>query len=236
MGMTTDIHRQAWVPDAWRLRYWFGLLLVLPLLGVVAFAVFQPIQVLPRVALAPGFSLTDQFDNRLTSEDLRGSFVLYTFTYTNCDDDCPDTGPGMKRLQEELSTLDTDDIPLQYVTIFFDPVRDSQEARQAYAAGLGADTGKWHFVTGDADKLKNIIGGGFSTFYEERDDGSFEYYPAFALVDGWGILRAKYRSAAPEPSVVERDISLLLSEIRNSEGASRFAYEAAHLFLCYPDY
>lgn len=49
-----------------------------------AFKIFQPIQVLPRMQLSPAFSLTDQSNERLTSEDLRGEFVLYTFTYTNC--------------------------------------------------------------------------------------------------------------------------------------------------------
>ena len=53
-------------------------------LAVGAFVVFQPVQVLPRVRLAPGFTLTDQSGERLTSEDLRGKFVLYSLTYTSC--------------------------------------------------------------------------------------------------------------------------------------------------------
>jgi len=33
---------------------------------------------------------------------------------------------------------------------------------------------------------------------------------------------------------VLRDIALLTDEAKNSQGAARYAYEAAHLFLCYP--
>ena len=45
---------------------------LLAILSVAAFAVFQPIKVLPRIRLAPGFILTDQDGQRLTNEDLRG--------------------------------------------------------------------------------------------------------------------------------------------------------------------
>ena len=51
-------------------------------LGVMAFTIFEPIQVLPRIRLAPGFAMTDQAGDRLTSEDLRGEIVLYSFAYT----------------------------------------------------------------------------------------------------------------------------------------------------------
>jgi protein SCO1/2 len=142
----------------------------------------------------------------------------------------------MKELQQELAELDTGGVPVELVTISFDPARDTPARLQAYAAELGADTSNWHFVTGEAARLKSIIGGGFGTFYAAREDGTFEFYPTFALVDGWGILRAKYRTAAPDPAIVKRDIKLVVEELNNSDGASRYAYEAAHLFLCYPKY
>lgn len=237
MGMTTGYQEQpGWRNEFRRPPTWIIALLLLPLLGVIAFAVFQPIQVLPRISLAPGFALTDQDGNRLTNEDLRGSLVLYTFTYTNCDGGCPDTGRAMRQLQTELAALDTGGIPIELVTISFDPMRDGPAELAAYAERLDADLSNWHFVTGDPAKLKNIIGGGFSTFYEARADGTFEYYPTFVLVDGWGILRAKYRTDAPDPDIVKRDMNLVISELNNSEGVSSVAYEAAHLFLCYPDY
>ena len=63
-----------------------GLYSVLGFIVISAFAfkIFQPIKVLPRMQLSPAFSLVDQDSARLTSEDLRGHFVLYTFAYTNC--------------------------------------------------------------------------------------------------------------------------------------------------------
>jgi protein SCO1/2 len=52
--------------------------------AVLAFTIFQPIRVLPRLALAPGYLLVDQDGVRLTSEGVRGKLVVYTIGYTGC--------------------------------------------------------------------------------------------------------------------------------------------------------
>lgn len=59
--------------------YAFAALLVL---SAFAFKVFQPIQVLPRMRISPAYNFIDQSGQPLTSETLRGHFVLYSFTYT----------------------------------------------------------------------------------------------------------------------------------------------------------
>lgn len=233
--MTTIQAGQPWRRDALRPLHVALLVLALPLLGIVAFVLFQPIQVLPRISLAPGFSFTDQNGQRLTSEDLRGSLVLYNFTYTGCGEECPQTGPAMRNAQELMARVDTGDIPVQLVTISFDPERDTPGQLRAFAASLGADTTNWHFVTGEASQLKNVIGGGFGAYYERKEDGRFVFDPTFVLVDGWGIIRAKYRMGDLDFDMLQRDIGLIVAEVRNSKGVNKVAYEAAHLFLCYPN-
>lgn len=237
--MTTDIQPTGPSSTAWSgekappLRL-LAVLLAIPVLAIVAFTVFQPIQVLPRISLSPGFSFIDQNGERLTSEDLRGRLVLYTFTYTRCEDPCPQPSRTMQALQQELVAVDTGDIPLDYVTISFDPEHDTPARLAAHAQALGADPGQWHFVTGDLNQLKNVIGNGFSTYFNQEADGDFTFDPVFVLVDGWGILRAVYRTPSPDPDIVARDVRLIVKETTNSEGINRYAYEAAHLFSCYP--
>jgi protein SCO1/2 len=104
----------------------------------------------------------------------------------------------------------------------------------AHAAALGADPTTWHFVTGDLTQLKNVIGAGFSTYFNQEAGGDFTFDPVFVLVDGWGILRAVYRTPSPDPDIVTRDVRLIVQETNNSQGINRYAYEAAHLFSCYP--
>ncbi|MCA9896721.1 MAG: SCO family protein [Ardenticatenaceae bacterium] len=214
----------------WRLFFGiFGLLSA----GVIWFSTARPITVLPRITLAPGFYFADQTGAKFTSEDLRGQIALYNFTYTHCTGSCAQTSPVMAQVQARLPQISSS-VPLKLVTFSIDPTQDDAAALAAYADGLGADTAVWHFATGGEQQLKSVIGGGFSVFYKAQEDGSFKLDPAFFLVDGNGVIRAEYRTDAPDIEIIMRDYGLLAAEVDHSEGIYRFAYEAAHLFSCYP--
>ncbi len=215
----------------WRFFYAFFFVMAFFMVG---FVTFRPILVLPRMTLAPGFAFTDETGAQLSNEDLRGKIALYTFTYTQCGDACADDMALMAEMQSRIAQMETDGIPVKLVTISFDPEQDSPQVLADFAQSLNADPEIWSFVTGNPITLKSVIGGGFSTYYDQKDDGTFVYDPAFMLVDGNGILRAKYYTLLPEPEILERDINLLVEEVHNSKGVNKYAYEAAHLFLCYP--
>lgn len=213
----------------------YGLLALL-VLSVFSFKIFQPIQVLPRMQLSPAFNLTDQDNNSLTSEDMRGKFTLYTISYTNCPTPCYNINETMQEVQFRLNEVQLDGIEVEFVTISIDPERDTPEVLNTYAQTIGADTGIWHFATTENKSLlKTIIGGGFETYYEDKGNGEFAFDPSFILVDGWGIVRAEYRYATEVSSAdrIIRHLGVLAEEARNSKGTTRLAYEAAHLFLCY---
>lgn len=214
----------------WRL--FFGLFGVLGA-GVIWFSTARPITVLPRITLAPGFYFTDQAGEKFTSEDLRGQIALYTFTYTNCVEPCIQTSEVMSQVQSRLPEISSS-VPLKLVTFSIDPTQDDAAMLAAFADGLGADTAVWHFATGGEQQLKSVIGGGFGVFYDTKDDGNFKLDPAMFLVDGSGVIRAEYRTDTPDLDIIMRDFGLLAAEVDHSEGIYRFAYEAAHLFSCYP--
>jgi protein SCO1/2 len=215
-----------------------GLYALFAILIILAFAfkLFQPIKVLPRMQLAPAFNLTDQNDARLTSEELRGKFVLYNFTYVNCPAPCYNLNKTMQEIQTRLSEAELGDIQVEFITISFDPDRDTSATLRTYADSIGTDTKQWRFATNtNKALLKTIIGSGFETYYEDKGDGKFAFDPSFVLVDGWGIVRAEYRYHAEvsDADRIIRHLSVLAEEVRNSTGTAKLAYEAAHLFLCY---
>ena len=210
------------------------IIIALAVMAMVAFAIFQPLLVLPRMGLSPGFRLIDQTGKAWSNEDLRGHIVLYNFTYTNCTAPCPQSNSAMQAIQRALPTINSRGYPVDLVTISFDPERDTPAVLADYAAQLGAEPSKWHFLTGEALPLKYVIGGGFGAYYQADETGTFTFEPTFALVDGAGILRAKYRTATPDPAILQRDLELIAKEAEQSTGPTRLAYEAAHLFLCYP--
>lgn len=213
----------------------YGLLGVI-MVSAIAFKVFQPIKVLPRMQLAPAFNLLDQDAKPLTSESLRGQFVIFTFTYTHCPAPCYGIDETIQEIQSRLGEVRLDGIPVTFVTISIDPERDTPEVLNVYAQSLDADTGQWKFATTTNQVLlKTIIGSGFETYYERKGDGSFAFDPTFVLVDGWGIVRAEYRYATEVSNAdrILRHLGVLADEVRNSKGTTKLAYEAAHLFLCY---
>ena len=213
----------------------FGLIGLI-VLSALAFKLFQPVQVVPRIRLAPGFSLTTQTDEQLTNEDLRGHFVLYNFLYTGCPEPCSHLNDTMREIQARLGEIETAEIPIKFVTISFDPENDTSGELAAYADVQDADPDIWIFATtADQVKLKTIIGGSFEAYYEKREDGTFNFDPKFVLVDGWGMIRGEYRyqTMTPDADRILRHISVMSDEVINSQGAASLAYEAAHYFLCY---
>ncbi|MFM8322811.1 MAG: SCO family protein [Chloroflexota bacterium] len=214
-----------------------GALMAVILLGAMAFKIFQPIQVLPRIRLAPGFSWTDQDGQRLTNEDLRGKLVLYTFFYTHCPPEaCAAQNRVMGDVQRRLGELEQAGVPVRLVSVSVDTERDTPQALSEYARAAGADPQVWRFASaGDPRLLKTVVGGGFEVFYQPQPDGAFQLDPVFVLVDGWGLVRGEYRytTLSPESDRIIRHLGVLIDEVQNSSGANRLAYEAAHLFLCY---
>jgi protein SCO1/2 len=210
--------------------------LLLPLIAALAFVIFQPIQVLPRMDLAPGFSLVDQGGERFTNEDLRGKLTLYSISYSRCAEACPDTTGTMAELVPLVNGLDLGGLPVRFVSISVDPDYDTPELLATHARQVGADGELWRFVTGDPVHVKQIVGAGFGAYYGvgAGEEMAVEFDPIFVLVDGWGIQRAVYRTDSPDPEIIRRDFGLIAREVENSEGVNRFAYEAAHLFLCFP--
>ena len=201
--------------------------------AVVAFAVFQPIKVLPRLRLAPGFLLTDQDGKRFSNEDLRGKIVLYSFSYSHCGARCDSTHALLRAVQAGLLQVEAGGAPVELVTITLDPEHDTPEALGAYARSVGADANLWRWAAADPKRTKDIVGGGLEVFYEPDGQGGFNFAPAFALVDGWGIIRSEYRNQVPPAEAVLQHIGVVEDEVRKSRGVAKVAYEAAHLFACY---
>ncbi len=201
--------------------------ILVPTLAILAFVTLRPIVVLPRITLAPGFAFQEIRRQRMTSEDLRGHLTFYTFVPLACPANCQHTLAALRATHERLATQ-TLDVPVRFVVVVLD-------APSPLAVAPLADTlpPDWLIASGTPETLKRTVGGGFGVFYDANAT-PLKYDPAVMLVDGVGILRADYRTAQPDPAILLRDLGLIDQEVRNSTGLGALAYEAAHLFVCYP--
>jgi len=211
-------------------------------LSIVAFNIIRPITVLPRIAPSPGFALTDASGQPATSEDQRGHFTLYSFTYLDCGDACPQSLADIDALRRAMGERLPAGTPLSFVTITLDPERDTVARLGDAVAELAPDQGAfgWQLLTGDPLRTRYVVGGGFNVYYSDPQEatadapGRVAFDPRYVLVDQLGIMRAEYRTGALDPDLLARDVTYLINEAENSQGVARLGYEAAHLFLCYP--
>lgn len=201
--------------------------------AVLAFAIFEPVQVLPRIRIAPGFTFVDQSGGTYTSEDGRGNITLYSFAPASCGEECEDMHATMTEVGERRTSLDLAGADFRMVTVALDTA-EPRELRAA-AAASGADGDDWRWVGADQAVLEETVGAGFRVFFDDTEEG-VEFDPVFIIVDGAGLIRGEYRYAtlASDADRLTRHLSLMGGELRNADGPSSLVYEAAHLFLCYP--
>ena len=206
------------------------------IVAALAFAVFEPIQVLPRLDLAPGYALTADDGSTVTSEQARGSVTLYSFAPTDCGERCQQMFDTMGRVGQRIEAeVDLGEIDFRLVTVALDPVDDPARLAAASRAS-GADGERWRWLGADRATIRNVVGAGFGRYYDEAADGTISFDPGFVLVDGNGVIRGEYRyeTLADSADKFVRHAGILADEIRHADGPAAVAYEAAHLFLCYP--
>lgn len=176
---------------------------------------------------APAFTLTDQLERPVSSDELRGKVVVANFIYTSCRDICPLLSVRMKALQERLREEQLLGRQVQLLSFTVDPERDTPAVLRAYAERHQADPLAWRFLTGPKDELVPLIVEGFrlgaqalppeetgaSGHDESKEPGeTYEVMHSgrFVLIDRQGRIRAYYDGRELDLDQVVTDIRGLL--------------------------
>ncbi len=137
----------------------------------------------------PDFSLIDHKRRAVKLSDLRGRVVAINFIYTSCTQPqfcfrvANQFGAQQRRFSAELGS------DLVFLTITFDPVRDTPEVLASYSrTALRADTDAWHFLTGDPAEVRRVC----DTFGVDYflDEGFMNHSSRTAVIDRQGVLAA----------------------------------------------
>ncbi|MCC6163618.1 MAG: SCO family protein [Acidobacteria bacterium] len=137
----------------------------------------------------PDFRLIDHTRRVVRLSDLRGRVVAVNFIYTSCTQPqfCFRVANQFGAQQRRFSTELEDD--LVFLTITFDPVRDTPEVLAAYArTALRAATDGWRFLTGDPAEVRRVC----DTFGVDYflDEGFMNHTSRTAVIDRQGVLVA----------------------------------------------
>jgi len=163
------------------------------------------------------FSFVDQDSSIITPETFDNKVYVTDFFFTSCPTICPVMKTQMLRVYEAFK--DNNEVALLSHTI--DPVHDTVAVLHDYAERLGVSSEKWHFVTGEKDKIYDM---GLKSYMvtameDENEPGGFIHSGAFILVDKDRHIRGMYDGTKPEQvDILIRDIKKLLeSEKQNQE-------------------
>ncbi len=163
--------------------------------------------VLEKYGEFPEFNLTNQSGIQFDSSELNGKIVLSNFIFTNCVEYCSALTPLMLNQQKRLDS--NKDLDNKYALISFsvDPEYDTPEILKNYSGNFGVDHSTWNFLTGDPEKIKDIVTSGLKLSFGQvnkklehtHQDGSIHLheYDVFhsnriVLADKDGNIRAYF--------------------------------------------
>jgi len=166
-------------------------------------------QPLPKIAPAPGFTLTSQDGVPVSLADLRGKVAAVTFIFTRCTATCPVLTPMMSLVQERLGRDFGSKIAFASITV--DPEHDTPEMLRLYAQAYGADVPGWSFLTGPPPAIADLTRR-YGVFAAKNADGDIEHSFLTSIVDQRGILRVQYLGVRFDPEEFRRDLLSLVRE------------------------
>ncbi|HAC23556.1 MAG TPA: SCO family protein [Cytophagales bacterium] len=145
--------------------------------------------------IAP-FAFIDQDSAMITNETVKGKVYVADFFFTSCRTICPIMKTQMLRVYE--ATRDMPDV--QIISHTIDPEYDTVALLRDFAARLGVESSRWHFVTGVKDSIYKIAQTSyFATALEDKSEpDGFIHSGAFLLIDHQGRIRGKYDGTKEE--------------------------------------
>jgi cytochrome oxidase Cu insertion factor (SCO1/SenC/PrrC family) len=158
------------------------------------------------------------------SDYTRGQITLLGFIYTTCADPegCPLAYRVFDALRASIAARPSLHGKVRFVTLSFDPARDSPEVMRQYAGSRAVDKEggvRWYFLTtGSARELLPLVEGFGQDVRVTWDKSAgrarseLSHVLKVFLIDRAGDVREIYTSTFLYPQVVLNDIETLLME------------------------
>ncbi|OFW07606.1 MAG: hypothetical protein A3I61_17605 [Acidobacteria bacterium RIFCSPLOWO2_02_FULL_68_18] len=163
--------------------------------------------VLQNGDLVPDHALVDQHGMARPLSALRGHRVALTFMYTRCPlpDFCPLMDRHFAAVQDDVRrSRSLNDVRLVSVTL--DPDYDVPAVLERHAATLGAEDGRWYFLTGTPDEVL-AFAKRFGVTAERGDpDIGLVHNLRTAVIDAQGRLLTAYSGNGWTPAELVADL------------------------------
>jgi protein SCO1/2 len=169
---------------------WTGFLALVMALPILRSALPTPVPPPPVLGTVPDFRLVDQTGSPFGPERLSGRVWIADFVFTRCPDICPRMTERLAGIQRALGEQ------ADLVSVSVDPAYDTPERLTAFARAHGADSPRWHFLTGDSGHVQEAVLRGFKIAFsrDSEEISTITHGVHVVLVDGRGRIRGYYDS------------------------------------------
>ena len=146
--------------------------------------------------------------------------TLLSFIYSSCEDanGCPLAISVMMRLQNKLLADDQLGKKVRFVTISFDPEKDTPDRMRAFGSALRKSPFEWHFLTtASKQQLAPLLEHYQQGVQEERGAegrslNQFSHLLRLYLIDAQGLIRNIYTVSTLHPDLILSDLETLRLE------------------------
>jgi len=160
------------------------------------------------------FAFLNQDSMIITEKTFEDKVYVADFFFTSCPSICPKMKQQMLRVYERFY----DEPQLLILSHTIDPKHDTVAVLKEYAKLLEVESSKWHFVTGDMDKIYAIAEKSYfaPAGEDEEAPGGFLHNGAFVLVDKDRRIRGVYDGTDEfQVDKLIKDIPRLIQEYEN---------------------
>ena len=163
------------------------------------------------------FELLNQDSVKINYPDITdGKVTVIGYIYTHCPDICPLTTNNMRIIQNKLKEQGIND-GVQFISISFDPNRDSPSVLKNYARVRNLDLANWTLLTGNESKVKEVLkSDGVIAAVSDSSKKTDSYYIAhtdrISLMDRDGRIRVHYQGSQAPVDKAVKDIKSLLNQ------------------------
>lgn len=159
------------------------------------------------------YELTDHRNESVILPDsFEGKILLVGYVYTHCPDVCPMITQKMRAVERKL-----EEDEVHFVSITFDPDRDTPEILANYAHNFDLNEERWTLLTGQREVVDSLLERlGIQTVktptrFSDQGEASYfiDHTDRVSLIDKKGRVRRHYPGSQLDPDTVLRDIRKL---------------------------
>jgi protein SCO1/2 len=157
------------------------------------------------------FKLLNQRGDTISNASTKGKIYVANFFFATCQSICPQMSSNLTRVQKQYLYNDT----ILILSHSVNPLHDTVEVLERYAASYGAIKNKWHLLTGSKQLIYDLAKNSYLVNALE-DDGTpegFLHSQLFLLVDTKARLRGMYEGTdSLSVNQLVNDIQILRQE------------------------